>query len=161
MSGVVNPTAGRDVKILGLVSAGHFLSHFYAICLPPLFLFIRDDLGTSFAALGLLMSVRSFTSGAMQVPAGMLVDRVGARPVLIGGMILMAGATALSAVAPSYWALMGLSVMMSLGNSVFHPTDYAILNARQPGHLAGGDRTSRAPTGEVNLLEDCLAQDRQ
>ena len=129
MSGVVNPTAGRDVKILGLVSAGHFLSHFYAICLPPLFLFIRDDLGTSFAALGLLMSVRSFTSGAMQVPAGMLVDRVGARPVLIGGMILMAGATALSAVAPSYWALMGLSVMMSLGNSVFHPTDYAILNA--------------------------------
>jgi len=129
MSGVVNPTTGRDVKILGLVSAGHFLSHFYAICLPPLFLFIRDDLGTSFAALGLLMSVRSFTSGAMQVPAGMLVDRIGARPVLIGGMILMAGATALSAIAPSYWALMALSVMMSLGNSVFHPTDYAILNA--------------------------------
>jgi MFS family permease len=129
MSSVAKPAAGRDVKILGLVSAGHFLSHFYAICLPPLFLFISRDLGVSFALLGLLMSVRSFTSGIMQVPAGMLVDRIGARPVLIGGMILMAGATALSALAPSYWALMGLSVMMSLGNSVFHPTDYAILNA--------------------------------
>ena len=95
----------------------------------PLFLFIGKDLGVSFALLGLLMSVRSFTSGAMQVPAGMLVDRIGARPVLIGGIALMAGATALSAIAPSYWALMGLSVMMSFGNSVFHPTDYAILNA--------------------------------
>ena len=129
MSSVANPARGRDVKILGLVSAGHFLSHFYSICLPPLFLFISKDLGVSFALLGLLMSVRSFTSGAMQVPAGMLVDRIGARPVLIGGMALMAGATALSAIAPSYWALLGLSVMMSLGNSVFHPTDYAILNA--------------------------------
>ena len=129
MSFVANAGLRRDVKILGLVSAGHFLSHFYAICLPPVFLFMKDDLGVSFAALGLVMGVRSFVSGAMQIPAGMLVDRIGAKPVLLGGMTLMAGATALVAVAPDYWSLMLLGIVMSLGNSVFHPTDYAILNA--------------------------------
>ena len=129
MSIAASPTFRRDVKILGLVSAGHFLSHFYSICLPPVFLFMQADLGVSFAALGLLMSVRSFVSGAMQIPAGMLVDRIGARPVLIGGMVLMAGATALVALAPGYWSIMALSIVMSFGNSVFHPTDYAILNA--------------------------------
>jgi len=129
MSIAASPTFRRDVKILGLVSAGHFLSHFYSICLPPVFLFMQADLGVSFAMLGLLMSVRSFVSGAMQIPAGMLVDRIGARPVLIGGMVLMAGATALVAVAPGYWSIMALSIVMSFGNSVFHPTDYAILNA--------------------------------
>ena len=30
-----------------------------------------------------------------------------------------------------------------------------------PGHLAGGVRASRASAGEVHLLEDCLAQDRE
>jgi predicted MFS family arabinose efflux permease len=129
LSIAASPTVARDVKILGLVSAGHFLSHFYAICLPPVFLFIKDDLGISFAALGLLMSVRSLVSGGMQLPAGMLVDRIGAKPVLLGGMILMAGATGLVAITPNYWVLMLLSIVMSLGNAVFHPTDYAILNS--------------------------------
>src|SRR5581483_8829974 len=105
MSIGASPTIRRDVKILGLVSAGPFLSHFSAICLPPVFLFMKDDLGVSFAALGLLMGVRSFVSGAMQIPAGMLVDRIGAKPVLLGGMALMAGGTALVAIAPDYWSV--------------------------------------------------------
>lgn len=119
----------KDVHILGLVSAGHFFSHFYTLTLPPLFLFIKGDLNVSFAMLGLLMSVRSFISGSMQIPAGFLVDKIGAKPVLIGGMALMAGSIALTAVVPSYWALMILGITMACGSSVFHPTDYAILNS--------------------------------
>jgi len=119
----------KDVHILSLVSAGHFFSHFYTLTLPPLFLFIKGDLHVSFAMLGLLMSVRSFISGSMQIPAGFLVDKIGAKPVLIGGMALMAGSIALTAVVPSYWALMILGITMACGSSVFHPTDYAILNS--------------------------------
>jgi FSR family fosmidomycin resistance protein-like MFS transporter len=119
----------KDAQILGLVSAGHYFSHFYTLTLPPLFLFIKDDLGVSFALLGLLMSIRNFVSGSMQIPAGMLVDRVGAKPVLIGGMALMAGSITLTAVVPNYWSLMVIGVAMACGSSVFHPTDYAILNS--------------------------------
>lgn len=119
----------KDVHILGLVSAGHFFSHFYTLTLPPLFLFIKDDLNVSFAMLGALMSLRAFISGSMQIPAGFLVDKLGAKPVLIGGMALMAASIALTAVVPSYWALLILGVTMACGSSVFHPTDYAILNS--------------------------------
>lgn len=137
MSVAATPTFRRDVKILGLVSSGHFISHFYSLCLPPLFLFIRDDIGASFAMLGFLMSVRSFISGSMQIPAGFLTDRIGAKPVLIGGLALMAGATALMAFAPNYWVLLGLTVFIACGNSVFHPTDYAILNSSMSRNWIG------------------------
>lgn len=129
MSVAASPTFRRDVKILGLVCSGHFLSHFYSLCLPPLFYFVRDDIGASFAMLGFLMSVRYFVSGAAQIPAGILSDKIGAKPVLMGGLALLAGATALMAFAPNYWVLLGLTAVIALGNSVFHPTDYAILNS--------------------------------
>lgn len=137
MSVAAAPTFRRDVKILGLVSAGHFTSHFYSLCLPPLFLFIRDDIGASFAMLGALMSVRSFISGSMQIPAGFLTDKIGAKPVLMGGLALMAGGTALMAFAPNYWVLLALTVFIACGNSVFHPTDYAILNSSMSRNWIG------------------------
>lgn len=131
------PTFRRDVKILGVVSAGHFLSHFYSLCLPPLFYYVSQDIGASFTMLGLLMSVRAFIGGTMQIPAGFLTDRIGAKPVLLGGLALMAGATALMAIAPNYWTLMGLTVLIACGNSVFHPTDYAILNSSMSRNYIG------------------------
>lgn len=137
MDATVGTFTRKDVHVLGLVSAGHFLSHFYTLTLPPLFLFIKDDLNVSFALLGLLMSVRSFVSGSMQIPSGLLVDKIGAKPVLIGGMVLMAGSITLTAVVPSYWALLLLGVTMACGSSVFHPTDYAILNSSVAPNYVG------------------------
>src|SRR5690606_13570057 len=75
-----------------------------------------------------LSSVFFLTSGLCQAPAGFLVDRVGARPVLIGGMLLMTGSTALFAFTHSYTAMLALSFLAGLGNTVFHPADYSILN---------------------------------
>ena len=36
-----------------------------------------------------------------------------------------------------------------------------LMTHRLPGHLAGGFRANRATPGEVHLLEDCLAEDRE
>ena len=36
------PSAGRDARIIALIGTGHFLSHFYMIGLPPLFLVWRQ-----------------------------------------------------------------------------------------------------------------------
>jgi len=50
--------------------------------------------------------------------------------VLLGGLTLLAGAVGLYGLAPGYWALLPLAAMAGLGNSVFHPADYALLTAR-------------------------------
>jgi MFS family permease len=120
----------RDLSVIASVGAAHFLSHFFQLALAPLFPLIRADLGVGYAALGLVVTVFYGASGISQTPAGFLVDRVGARPVLLGGLALLAGAVGLVGLVPSYWALLPLAALAGLGNSVFHPADYAILNAQ-------------------------------
>ena len=80
---------GPDTRVNLLLGSGHFLSHFYQLCLPPLFIAWQQTFGVSFAQLGLVMAVMSGTAAIMQTPMGFLVDRYGARPFLIGGTLIM------------------------------------------------------------------------
>ncbi len=128
--------ARREAKLLALIGTGHFFSHFYLIVLPPLFPLLEAELGVGYAALGLLLSLPNLASMVLQTPVGFLVDRFGARRPLVIGLIVMGGAVAAAGVAPGYGALMVIAVLMGVGNSVFHPADYAILAARiEPGRL--------------------------
>jgi MFS family permease len=119
----------QDARIIALIGTGHFLSHFYMLCLPPLFLVWRDEFGVSFAELGLAVALMSAVTAALQTPVGFLVDRHGARPFLVGGTLLMALSISAMAAAPGYWAILVLAVLSGVGNSVIHPADYAILGA--------------------------------
>ena len=123
---------GHDARILASVGTGHFFAHFahfYVIVLPPL--------GIGYAALGALMTVVNVTTGAAQVPVGFLVDRLGAGRILIAGMALISGGTALAGMTSGYWGLLALMVVVGAGNSVFHPADYAIMATRISAHRLG------------------------
>ena len=122
-------SASRDWKVVGLVGGGHFFSHFYMLVLPPLFPILKLEFGVGYAALGLLITVFEIAAGFAQIPAGFLVDRIGARPVLLGGLGLLAGGIGLIALAPSYGVILALMIAAGIGNSVFHPADYAIMSA--------------------------------
>ncbi|MBT5413816.1 MAG: MFS transporter [Rhodospirillaceae bacterium] len=128
---------GKDLRTIGLVGGGHFFSHFYLLALPPLFPILHAELGTSYTALGGLMSAYALAAGIGLMPVGFVVDRHGAAWPLIAGLTLLSGSVALMTFADSYWALLGLSFVAGLGNSVFHPADYAILNARVPERRLG------------------------
>ena len=128
----------RDARVIGLVGVAHGLSHFFQLTLPPLFPLLRTEFDVSWALLGALVGVFYAASGLVQFIAGFWVDRFGARPVLLGGMSLVAGATVLAAFAPSVAWLFPAMIIMGAGNGVFHPADFAILNAnvepRRLGH---------------------------
>src|SRR6266852_5212990 len=121
-------TFGRDGRVNVLLGAGHFLSHFYQLCLPPLFIAWQQVFDVSFAELGLSMAVMSATAALLQTPMGFLVDRYGARPFLIGGTLLMTLSIAAMGLATAYWQVVGLALLSGVGNSVIHPSDYAILS---------------------------------
>ena len=99
MDAVLEDRPRQDNWIIGLISAGHFLSHFYFLALPAMFLFLKDDFGVSYAELGLAMTAYSVLGGFAQSPVGFLVDHVGPRPVLLVGLGFNAAATALRAAA--------------------------------------------------------------
>jgi MFS family permease len=121
--------AVSDLRLIGVIGAAHFISHFFQLALPPLFPLLRDEFGVGYLALGLVMSLFYGVSGVGQAAAGFLVDRFGARRLLLAGSALMAVAFGLAGFAGSFSTLIVLVLAGALGNSVFHPADYAILNA--------------------------------
>ena len=120
-------TPKRDARICALIGTGHFLSHFYMLCLPPLFLVWRDEFDVSFAMLGASLALMSAVTAILQTPVGFLVDKHGARRFLVGGTLLMALSISAMAFVQDYRMILVLSVLSGVGNSVIHPADYAIL----------------------------------
>lgn len=126
--GVLGERRG-GVRVISLVAAAHFMSHVYNLALPPLFPVLKDVFDTSYTGLGLAMSAFAIATAAGQIPVGFLVDRIGAKRMLLLGLILQAGAVGLISLAPSYWALLALFTVAGLAHTVYHPADYAILSA--------------------------------
>jgi len=120
----------QDVRIIGLVALAHGLSHFFQISTAVVFPLIKDDLGVSYAALGATVALYYTVSGICQTLAGFAVDRLGARRVLFFGLTLSACGALLAGLAHSYEMLVVAAFVGGLGNSVFHPCDFSILNAR-------------------------------
>ncbi|MDB5933944.1 MAG: transporter [Massilia sp.] len=120
----------QDARVIGLVGVAHGVSHFYHLLLAAVFPWLKPAFGLSYAQLGLLMTVFFIVSGVGQALAGFVVDRVGACRVLIGGLALLGMAALLLAGAQDYPMLLCGSVIAGIGNSVFHPADYTILNQR-------------------------------
>jgi predicted MFS family arabinose efflux permease len=126
----------QDARVIGLVALAHGLSHFYQIATAVLFPLIRDDLEVSYTALGATVALYYVVSGICQTLAGFAVDRFGARRVLFGGLLLCVAGALLAGTARNYEMLVAAALVAGLGNSVFHPSDFAILNARvDPGRL--------------------------
>jgi len=127
-----------DARVIGAVGSAHALSHFFQLVLPPLFPLLRAESGVSYATLGALLSLMYVASGVCQFGAGFAVDRFGARPVLLAGLALLAGGTLAAGLVPGIGWLFPLVVLMGIGNGVFHPADFAVLNAnvspRRLGH---------------------------
>ena len=121
--------ANGSLRTLGVISVAHWVSHFHLLVLPMLFPFLRAQLGVGFIELGFALTVFAVVSGLTQAPIGYLVDRVGARKILIGGLCVGGLALILLGLHVSYPWLIVSAALLGLANSVYHPADYAILSA--------------------------------
>ncbi len=136
---VSNARIGNGALAVTLISVGHFLSHFYALTLPAMFLTLKETFNVSFLELGLAVTAYNLLGGLAQAPMGFVVDHFGPRIVLLIGLGVNAIAIALMGLADTYSMLLILALIAGLGNSVFHPADYALLS----GSVAN-DRLGRA-----------------
>lgn len=119
-----------DAQVIGLVGLAHMISHFSQLLLAPLFPWLKDAFHASYTELGFLMTVFFVTSCAVQAASGFLVDRHGPRPVLFGGLALVGLAAFGFSSSTSYWSLAAWALVAGLGNGVFHPVDYTLLNRK-------------------------------
>jgi MFS family permease len=129
MSATIAQPARRDVRVISLIGVAHGSSHYYQLAFVTMLLIVRESAGLSFEEIGALGAIFYGISGVGQTVAGFAVDRFGARPILAGGLVALGIALGLVAAAHTFWAFAAIAVLGGAGNSVFHPADFAILNA--------------------------------
>ncbi len=135
--------------MIGLVGGAHMISHFSQLLLAPLFPWLKDDFHASYAELGLLMSIFFVVSCAVQMASGFVVDKLGPRPILFGGLALLGLAALGFSISTSYAMLAAFSVLAGIGNGVFHPVDYTLLNRKISAPRLGHAYSVHGITGSL------------
>jgi len=117
-----------DIRLIAGVSVAHGTSHFYMLVVPPLLAVIHAEFGVSYTELGLAFTVFNLVSALLQTQAGFLIDRGNAKVILAAGLLIEAAAFVGAALTHSYWLFVAMFAVMGIGNTVFHPADYALLS---------------------------------
>lgn len=138
-----------DASVIGLVGLAHLISHFSQLLLAPLFPWLKDEFGVSYAELGFLMTIFFVLSCVVQTLSGFWVDRFGPRPILFAGLSLLGIAAFGYSVSTSYWMLAGFAVLAGVGNGVFHPVDYTLLNRKVSAPRLGHAYSVHGITGSL------------
>jgi MFS family permease len=133
------PSAPRatETRFVTSICFAHFVSHYYMLLLAPLFIFIKDDFGVSYTQLGLALTLFNIVSTVGQTPVGFLVDRWNARYMLIAGLLVGSGALVVAGLVNSFWVFIVMFAVLGLGNTVYHPADYALLGRHVPVERTG------------------------
>src|SRR5688572_29611847 len=133
------PAAPRaaETRFVYSICFAHFVSHYFMLLLAPLFIFIKDDFGVSYTELGLALTVFNIVSTVGQTPVGFLVDRFNARYMLIAGLLVGSAALAVAGLVNSFWMFVAMYAVLGLGNTVYHPADYALLGRHVPVERTG------------------------
>src|SRR3981081_3507472 len=97
----------REAKVISLVAVAHFMSHVHGMLLPPILGQVKEAFGVSYTQVALAITVFNIASALLQTPAGFLVDRIGPRLMLTGGLIVASAAITADPLLP------GLSVFVN------------------------------------------------
>lgn len=139
----------QDAGVIGLVGLAHMISHFSQLLLPPLFPWLKEAFNASYTELGFLMTVFFAVSCSVQAVSGFLVDRLGPRPILLGGLACLGLAAFGFASSSDYLSMVLCAALAGVGNGVFHPVDYTLLNRKVSPRRLGHAYSVHGITGSL------------
>ncbi|MCX5592784.1 MFS transporter [Alcaligenes endophyticus] len=139
----------QDWRVITVVGIAHASSHFFQLLLPTLYIALNRQFGYDFVSLATLVTLFYLVSCIGQASSGFLVDRIGAVPVLKFGLACFVLAALLIASANSYWILVLAALIGGIGNAIFHPVDYYILNHRVSPQRLGHAFSAHGFTGNL------------
>lgn len=127
------PSHGRLLTICCAVAfAGYFGTN---IRMPVVPLFARS-LGLGPAEIGAISSVFFFVAGVLSFPVGGLSDRLGRRPVAVGGLVFVAAGSALLYLSAGFATLVVSHLLLGVGIAAFGPTMMSLaVDSSPPTHL--------------------------
>lgn len=109
----MSPTEQRAAAGLASVFAFRMLGMF--MVLPVLATYGQDLAGATPLLIGLAIGAYGLTQAVLQIPFGILSDRIGRLPVIYVGLLIFAAGAALAASADSIWGVIAGRVLQGAG----------------------------------------------
>jgi MFS family permease len=133
----VHALGTERMRLLGILTGGHFVIHWFQQFFPVILPSIKSGLALTNVEVGALTSAQQMIMGLGQLPVGLLADSmVRQRAKMLGlSLVAMAAAYFLLGSPAFVWALLG-SGLIGLGTALWHPTAAASLSNRFPEHRA-------------------------
>jgi MFS family permease len=126
----LDPQLPRDVYVL---QAGGLVNAFgNGIVLPFLIIYLHNVRGIPLGIAGLAAATQSATALCSGFAAGTLSDRIGAKRVLLGALVVMAVAFALMPEIRTAWNAFAIYVVWGAGSGSFWPAQSALLAGLTP-----------------------------
>lgn len=113
------PTTTLPWRALVVLASAVFLSITIEMLPTGLLPEMSADLGVGEPLVGLLVSVFAFTVVVTSTPLTALTRRLPRRTLLTAVLVVLAASTALSAVVPEYWMLVGVRIVGGVAHGVF------------------------------------------
>lgn len=141
------------VWLLAVLTAGHFVIHWFQQFYPVILPSIKSELNLSNVEVGALTSAQQVVVGLGQMPFGMVADSmVRHRGAILSLALVSMGAAYFLLALPAFiWALLG-SALIGLGTALWHPTAAASLSNRFPERRA----TALSINGTGATLSDTI-----
>ena len=116
--------------LLGTLTFGHTVIHWYQQMFPIFLPFIRADLGLSEVQVGGLMSAKQGASGLLTLPSGFAADAFNKHKAVILGSALAMGVCAylVASIAPTYFWVLTFLVMLGAASALWHPSSVSTLS---------------------------------
>src|SRR5688572_12675600 len=133
----VRSLGAERIRLLGILTGGHFVIHWFQQFFPVILPSIKSGLGLTNVEVGALTSAQQMIMGLGQLPVGLLADSMVRHraKMLALSLVAMAAAYFLPGSPVFAWALLG-SGLIGLGTALWHPTAAASLSNRFPEHRA-------------------------
>lgn len=134
------PSTGsrREYKgsfILGALSLGHVLIHWFQQLWPVLIPSVKSGLGLSNVEIGTLTAVRQFAAGPLlAIPSGLLADLYRRRTAIILASAFVAFGLShfLLAKVPNFFWMVPCVAFLGVGTALWHPASMGTLSRRFP-----------------------------
>ncbi|WP_216326397.1 MFS transporter [Sphingomonas quercus] len=117
------PPGRRRWAIAALLGGGVVVSYFDRIILAAAAPAIQRDFRIDDFAMGFLLGAFGWTYGALQVPVGVLLDRIGVRRVMIGSILLWAAASFLASEAIGFATMFAARMMLGVAEAPTFPAN--------------------------------------
>ena len=121
------------------IGMGHALTHVYTAALYVLMPFLAKDLGFSYSQIGVMLSVRQFMSTVVNLPAGMIVDTLGRRNLLMALALLGTAIPFLVLSSVSAYPVMVVCLaLMGVASFLWHPPAITSISEMYPSKRGYG-----------------------